>query len=205
MNKINKKYLIISAAVLIVAVIIGGGLYWYSSQKTIYIESAEISAPTIALSPETPGTLEEIMVNPGDQVNGNTIVARVGDQLIKTKSAGLIIGTKADMGKIFNPGEAVVTMIIPNELRLIGHIEEDKGLKDIQIGQRAIFKTDAFGNKQFYGVVDEVSETANASGLAFSISDKRATKKFDVKVRCNIGQYGELKNGMSAKLWVYTN
>jgi multidrug resistance efflux pump len=202
MTQINKKTIIILLTILITCGIACGGIYFYIAQKTIYTESAEISAPTIALSAKTSGALQEIMVKPGDMINENTVVARVGDQLIKTKSAGLIIATETDMGKIFNPGEAVVTMIVPDELRLIGHIEEDKGLKDIKIGQTVTFKIDALDNKKYYGVVDEISETANTTGVAFSISDKRATKKFDIKVRFDINQYSELKNGMSAKLWI---
>jgi hypothetical protein len=66
-----------------------------------------------------------------------------------------------------------------------------------------MFKVDAFGDKKYYGVVDEISSTSHESDVVFSISDKREKKKFDIKVRFNLAEYPELKNGMSAKLWVY--
>jgi len=205
MNKINRKFIIILLAALIICGVVGGGIYLYMAQKTIYIDLAEISAPTIALSPRTPGPLEEIMVNPGDQVNENTVVARVDDQLVKTKSAGLIISTQTDMGKIFNPGEAVATMIIPDQLRVVGHIDENKGLSQIQIGQRAVFTVDAFGSKKYNGTVDEISESSRQGDVVFNISGKRQTKQFNIKIRFDINQYPELKNGMSAKIWIYKN
>ena len=133
----------------------------------------------------------------------NSPVARVGDEIIKSKVGGLIVSTKNDSGKIFNRGESVVSMISPDEMRVIGRIGEDKGLKDIHVGQKAIFTVDAFGSKEYEGTVDEISPTSRSSDIVFSISDKREVKEFDIKVRFNIDKYPELKNGMSAKLWIY--
>jgi ketol-acid reductoisomerase len=86
---------------------------------------------------------------------------------------------------------------------VVGHIEENKGLKDIKVGQRAMFEADAFGSKQFNGVVDEISETSRQSDVVFNISDNRQVQIFDVKIRYNLADYPELKNGMSAKVWIY--
>lgn len=201
----NKLKIVIISALIVMISVIAGFEYWQITSSRIYIEKAEISAPQIVLSPSAPGVLSQLMVREGDVVSENQIVAQVGDELIKTKSPGLVIKASDNSGKLVNPGEAVVTIINPDSLRVIGHIDEDNGLKDIQIGKRAIFQVDAFDSKEFSGVVDEISETANSSGVAFSISDKRAKKQFDVKVRFNLAQYQELKNGMSAKLWIYYN
>jgi len=62
---------------------------------------------------------------------------------------------------------------------------------------------DAFGSKTYKGVVDEVSPTSNQSDVVFNISDQRPTNQFEVKVRFDPTLYPELKNGMSAKIWVY--
>jgi multidrug resistance efflux pump len=125
--------------------------------------------------------------------------------LIKAKTSGLIIDAKKDIGQIFAAGTPVISMIEPGKLRVVGQIEEDKGLSDIVIGQAATFTIDAFGSQQFSGVVDEITPTSNDSGVAFSISDKRATKKFDVKIRFNALAHPEFKNGMSAKIVIYKN
>jgi multidrug resistance efflux pump len=130
-------------------------------------------------------------------------VALVDNELIKTKVGGTVVAVNNNVGKIFNKGEAIVSMINPQELRVVGSIEEDKGLKDIRVGQRAVFTVDAFGSKQYYGTVDEISPTSRSSDVVFNISDARALNEFDIKVRFNVDQYPELKNGMSAKLWIY--
>ena len=162
-------------------------------------------APQIDLAPTVAGVLQDVYVHEGDEVTANAAVALVGKQLVKAKVSGLIITVHNDIGKIFNPGEAVVSMIQPDELRVVGQIDEDKGLSNIRVGERAVFTVDAFGSKEYQGVVDEVSPTSRSSDVVFNISDQRQINQFNVKVRFDIGAYPELKNGMSARIWVYKN
>jgi len=202
----NAKRTKLLIAILIVLIIGGGGaglVYLKITNGRVYIEKSQITAPQIDLAPQTPGSLQEIYVQAGDTIQANAPVARVGDELIKTKVSGIIISINNNIGKIFNPGEAVVSMIDPEELRVVGQIEEDKGLKDLRVGQRAMFTIDAFGSKQYYGTVDEISPTSRNSDIVFSISDKRQLNEFNTEIRFNVDQYPELKNGMSAKLWIY--
>ncbi|MCL5009086.1 MAG: HlyD family efflux transporter periplasmic adaptor subunit [Patescibacteria group bacterium] len=187
----------------VLAAVVGGLLYWQAASTRINIDKSQIAAPQIALSPSQPGQLSQVFVNEGDLIKANTPVAKVGDELIKSKVAGEVVSVKNDIGKNFNPGEAVVVMVDPKELRVVGTIEENKGLDQIRIGQLVSFTVDAFGSKEYEGVVDEVSPTAKASGVVFNISDKRATQEFDIKVRFNQAKYPELKNGMSAKITIF--
>lgn len=201
----NKKTILSALAGIIVLAAIGIFAYIRFVPKTIYIEKSEVTADTINLSVNLPGVLQQIMVNEGDIVPEDTVVAKVGDQLIKTASGGEIIAVNNNIGKIFNPGETVISMIDRNDLRVVGSIAEDKGLSQIQIGQKVQFTVDTYGAKKYYGIVDEISPTSQDNGIAFNISDKRTTKEFNIKVRFNVDQYPELKNGMSAKVWIYEN
>jgi multidrug resistance efflux pump len=94
-------------------------------------------------------------------------------------------------------------MVDPTQLRVVGTIDENKGLDRIRVGQPATFTVDAFGSKQYVGIVDEISPTANSSDVVFNISNERETQQFNVKVRFDHTQYPELKNGMSAKLTIF--
>ena len=201
MRKNGGKLLI--AAGLIVGAGIAGMLYVRTAGARVSIDKAQIDAPSIALAPQTAGVLEETFVQPGDVVPANTVVARVGNELVKTKIDGLIISINADVGKLFNRGEAVATMVDPGALRVVARVAEDKGLKDIRVGQAASFTVDAFGTRQFAGTVDEVSPAARSSGIVFNISDKRETQEFEVKIRYDVSAYPELKPGMSAKAVIY--
>ena len=195
----------IGGLIIIVAIVIGGYAYWNATSSRIYIEKGEVSAPQIDLSSQNGGVLETLWVKEGDMIYRNQPVAQIGDEIVRSREEGLVIKVKNEIGKNFNPSEAVASIIKPADLRVLGTIEEDKGLKDIQVGQRVVFTADAFGSKEYQGFVEEISPSSKDKGLAFSISDKRATSEFVIKVRFSTDTYSELKNGMSTKIWVYKN
>ena len=204
-KNLNRRVMMLTAAfVLIIGGAIGGGAYWLASRNQVSIENSQVSAPQIDLASQSAGILENIYVKEGDVIGVNTVVARVGEELIKSKVAGLVIAVQNDTGKLFNPGQAVVSMIDPSELRVVGQLDENKGLKDVQIGDPATFTVDAFGSKQYYGVVDEIAPAARSGDVVFNISDQRETQSFDIKVRFDTSAYPELKNGMSAKISINT-
>jgi multidrug resistance efflux pump len=93
-------------------------------------------------------------------------------------------------------------MVDPTQLRVVGLLDEDKGLSDIKIGDIAKFTVDAFGSKEYYGVVDEISQVSDASVIN-NIFNQRPTNKFNIYVRFDPTKYPELKSGMSARIWVY--
>jgi len=199
----NPKFLEIGGTSLVLLIILIGGFYLYITQGRIYTDKGVIAAPVIELSPEKPGLLKQLLVREGDTVEANTVVARVGDDLIKTDIGGLIIKVNNEVGRLFLPGQPIVVMINPNDLRVEAKVEEDKGFKDVQIGQKAIFTVDAFGSRKFTGQVDQIAKTSDDSSVVFSISDTRKEKEFTVKIKFDSAAYPELLNGMSARVWIY--
>jgi multidrug resistance efflux pump len=184
----------------------GAGIYYYVSSKTVYIDLSQIQAPLINLSPMNSGVLEALYVNDGDMVAANQPIAEVGDEIVQAQTAGEIVSVDNDIGEYMNTltGQGTVaTMIDPTQLRVVGNLDENKGLADIQVGDPATFTVDAFGSEVFKGVVDEVSPTSEQSDVVFNISDERPTNQFAVYVRFDPTVYPQLKNGMSAKIWVY--
>jgi multidrug efflux pump subunit AcrA (membrane-fusion protein) len=85
----------------------------------------------------------------------------------------------------------------------VGEIDENKGLDLIKVGDPVTFTVDAFGGQKFSAVVDEISPTSNQSGIVFNISNSRETQQFDIKARFDTTTYTQLKNGMSARMWIY--
>jgi len=192
------------AAVIILG--IGGVAYWDVFSSTIYIDQSVISAPLIALSPQNSGVLEQLFVKEGDVVPADAPVARVSNEIVKTKDAGVIVFVDNNVGAFINTltGQGTVaSMIVPGDLRVVGHLDENKGLADVKAGDAAKFTVDAFGGKEFYGVVDEVAPSSEQTDVVFNISDQRPTNQFDIYVRFDPAKYSELKNGMSARIWIY--
>lgn len=199
----TKKSLLILAVIFFVVGAVLVAMYAYLSENRIYVEKSQITADAIDLSSQNGGILGQVMVGEGDRVEANAPVAQIGQEVVKTKTAGIITNVKNDIGKTFSPGEAVVTMVDPEELHVVAETQEDKGLSDIKVGQKAIFTVDAFGGKQYSGVVDEVSPSSRQGDVVFNISSQRQVNEFNVKIRFDHNQYPELKNGMSAKSWIY--
>ncbi|MBV9159531.1 MAG: HlyD family secretion protein [Candidatus Kaiserbacteria bacterium] len=200
----DRRVLALAAFLVIV---VGGGAaalsYYAVSNRTVYIENAKIEAPVADLAPARGGVLREFYVSPGQTIAPNTVVAQVGVELIKSTSGGLVLDTNGEVGKLIPAGQTVVEVIDPSALRAVGQVQEDKGLAEIKVGQPASFTVDAFGREQFTGVVDEVAPSSNQGDVVFSVSDKREEQNFDVKVKFNTSAHPELKQGMSAKIWIY--
>ena len=140
-------------------------------------------------------------------VAANQPVALVGSDVVEAQTAGEIVTTNNNIGQYMNTltGQGTVaTMIDPTQLRVVGNLDENKGLDNVAVGDAATFTVDAFGGQVFKGVVDEVAPTSEQSDVVFNISDARPTNQFAVYVRFDPSQYPQLKNGMSARIWVYT-
>lgn len=181
------------------------GIYLYVSSHYVYIDLSVIQAPLITLSSPTSDVLKEVFVKDGETVAADQPVALVGDQIVKAKVAGAMVYVNQNIGQFENAEgsqAAIATMIDPAQLRVVGLIDEDKGLSDIKIGDVVKFTVDAFGSKEYAGVVDEISQTSEASVIN-NIFNQRPTDKFNVYVRFDPAKYPELKSGMSARVWVY--
>ncbi len=201
-QKNNKSLLILVFTGFIVAIIVGL-LYFNLSKNSIYVENSSIEADLIDLSSASGGVLQTVFVKAGDEVKAHQTVAQVGNSLVKTKVGGIILSINDGLGKNFAPNEAVAEMIQPDELKVIAQIEEDKGLNEIKVGQRVTFTVDAFGTKEFSGLVEEISPTSRSGDVVFNISTARQEKEFNIKIRFSVTEYPELKNGMSAKVWIF--
>lgn len=191
-------------AIVVIFGALGGFLFWQSKAGRVLIENSHLEAPLVNLSPVTPGTLQSLYVHEGDTIAPNTQVALVGTGIISSKTGGIVASAKDVVGQYFAPGQTVVSIVDTANMEVVGSVEETKGLSDLAPGQRATFTVDTFGGTKYQGVVDTISPSSEDTGVAFSISDKRPIKKFTVKVRFNSENYPELRNGMSARITVYT-
>lgn len=191
-----------AAVVILVAALVG--TYLLYSSREVAITASSISAPLIDLSPTSAGRLNAVYVNEGDLVNADAPVALVGTEVVKAKVAGLIVQVNDTVGAQATPGQPVVEMIDPSALRVVGKLDENKGLSQIRVGDPVAFTVDAFGGRKFSGVVDEIAPTSNESGIVFNISNTRQTQQFLVKARFDAAAYPQLKNGMSARMYVYS-
>lgn len=205
MTPSRKRLMYIGGAALLIILIGAIAAYLITANSRVSIDTASIQAPLIALAPTVSGHLDAVYVNTGDKVAANTPVASVGTQIITSKVAGLIVSVNNVVGAEVGAGTNIVTMIDPSQLRVVGRLDENKGLTQMAVGDPVTFTVDAFGGKTFTGILDEIAPTSNQSGIVFNISSQRQVQQFSIKARFDTSAYPELKNGMSARMWVYIN
>lgn len=200
----NKKFLKWFGIFLIILLVIGSYILYGKLSGRIFIDNSLIQAPTITISPTSTGKVQEMDVIEGQYVKRGDTLAIVGSETLRTDTDGLIVTAPDETGSTATPQTQLIQMIRPVDLRVAGTIDENKGLDQIRVGQIVSFTIDAFPGKTYWGYVDEISSTAKTAQLAFSISSERPTQQFIVYARFDASKYPEIKNGMSAKMTVYT-
>jgi multidrug resistance efflux pump len=200
----NKKFVRITLVVLVVILLISAGIMYEKFTGRIFIDKSLIQAPMITISPSISGKVTEVDVKEGQSVQTGDTLAVVGSETLRADTDGLIISAPDLTGSTVNPATQLVQMIRPVNMRVTGTIDEDKGLSTIHVGQIVSFTVDALQGKTFWGYVDEISPSALSPAFSFSTSSERTTQQFTVYVKFDSSAYPAIKNGMSAKMTVYT-
>ncbi len=201
----NPKVLRAILIVIVAALLIGGFVGYQLLKGRVSIEDSLVQAPIITISPEVPGKIMDIKVYEGEQVKKGDSLAIVGTSSLNAYQDGLIVSTDDSIGSIASSQTPVIQMINFSDMRIAGTIDENKGLDKLKIGQVVAFTVDALPGQTFWGYVDEISPTSKQTALQFSVSSERPTQQFVVYARFNSYSYPQIKNGMSAKMTVYTN
>jgi len=200
----NSRLIFVLIGVLLTLVILFSFYYYQIKNGRVFIDDSLISAPIGIISPTNTSVLNSLNVYEGENVKKGDILAVVGTNLISAATDGLIVSANDQLGESVSPQTQLIEMIDPTSMRVAGTIDENKGLNDIKVGQVASFTVDAIPGKTFWGYVDEISPSAKQTALSFSISTERPTQQFVIYVKYDAKKYSEIKNGMSAKISVYT-
>lgn len=200
----NKRFLKSAGAVCALIVLLGIFVFYLKTNGRIRIDNSTIEAPVITISPSNSGKVTEIDVKEGQTVQAGDTLAVVGSETLRADMEGLIISASDLTGSTVNPATELIKMIRPVNMRVTGNIDENKGLNDIRVGQTVSFTVDALPDNTYWGYVDEISPSAVASAFSFSTSSERPTQQFTIYAKFDSISYTTIKNGMSAKMVVYT-
>ncbi len=200
----NRNSLSIIGVVFLMIVAIGVYLYIQLTVGRIFIDNSIIQTPVITVSPSAAGKVLEMDVKEGQTVTPGDPLAVVGSQTLRADTDGLVISAPDLTGSTVNQTTALIQMIRPVNMRVAGTIDENKGLNQIKIGQVVSFTVDALPGQTFWGYIDEVSPAANQQVFSFSTSTERPTQQFTVYAKFDTVKYPAIKNGMSAKMTVFT-
>jgi multidrug resistance efflux pump len=200
----NPKVLRALLVLFVIVALIGSYVFYELLRDRVPIEDSLIQAPIITISPVVAGQIMDMKVYEGEKVRKGDALAIVGTSMLNAYQDGLVVATDNAIGSLASAQTPVVQMINFADMRVSGTIDENKGLDKVKIGQVVSFTVDALPGQTFWGYVDEISPTAKQTALQFSVSSERPTQQFIVYARFNAYAYPQIKNGMSAKMTVYT-
>ena len=200
----NKKLMAMIGAISAVVLMLIGYYVVETTTGRVFIDKSLISAPIISVSPSSPGKVQEIDVKEGQQVQTGDTLAVVGSETIRAVTDGLVISAPDLTGSTVGQTTQLIQMIRPVNMRVAGTIDENKGLNAIKVGHVVSFTVDALPGTTFWGYVDEISPSANTGVFSFSTSSERSTQQFTVYATFDSTAFPAIKNGMSAKMVVYT-
>jgi multidrug resistance efflux pump len=200
----NKKFTRTIGIIFVLLILLGSYVYFQRTTERVFIDNSLIQAPVLTISPSSAGKVQEIDVKEGQAVQTGDTLAVVGSETLRADTDGLIISASDLTGSVVNQQTQLIQMIRPVNLRVVGKIDENKGLKDIRVGQTVSFTVDALPRNTYWGYIDEISPSALAPAFSFSTSSERATQQFTVYAKFDSSLYPLIKNGMSAKMAVYT-
>ena len=181
-----------------------GGILAAITAKRTHIDNSQVLSPVITLSPTVSGKVQAIDVKEGQLVSPGDTLAVVGSETLRADTDGLVISAPDLTGSTVTPATTLIQMIRPTSIRVVGTIDENKGLNQIKVGQVVSFTVDALPDSTYWGYIDEIAPSANTSGFSFSTSTERTTQKFNVYAKFDTTAYSPIKNGMSAKMTVFT-
>lgn len=190
--------------IVLVCAVVLGYFYFEKINNRIKIDNSLVLAPIINIAPTMPGVLSELDAIEGHTVKAGDTLAVVGGETIRSQSDGLIISGNNLVGGTVSPATPLIQMIRTQDLRVVGTLDENKGLDKIIVGQVVSFTVDALPGKTFWGYIDEIAPSAKQTQVAFSISSERPTQQYQIYARFNTSSFPQIKNGMSAKMTVFT-
>ena len=219
----SRRPLIIVLIVLLAAGVWAGYALWWvplqAQTPALITGSGTLEADEVLVSFEIAGRLVDL-VQEGQQVAADEIVAKLDDQLIQVQLrqantaqmqqlqilaekyalhapiAGVVTRVPVHKGEVVTPGQTVLALADLSTLDLTAYVLE-RDLGGVKVGQHVQATADPFPGRVFNGVVTSINQSAEFTPRNVQTQSDRAKTVFGVKVLIpNADQ--RLKPGMFA-------
>jgi HlyD family secretion protein len=163
----NYKRILPVIAIIILAAIIYGAYYIFQSslQSKGLVVSGTIEANEIHLGVVTSGIVEDVLVEEGDIVREDQLLAVVKgvsgsfSGRIRAPIDGVVLLRAAEPGEITSAGGSLLVVANLDKMTLTIYVPEDQYGK-IYLGQEYPITVDSFPNRVFMGKVTHISDQA---------------------------------------------
>ncbi|MCA9875343.1 MAG: efflux RND transporter periplasmic adaptor subunit [Anaerolineales bacterium] len=200
----NRKRLIPVIAIVLV-VIIGYGVYsfyqsyWANSEQIV---TGTMEAKEVHLGMVTGGIVEEMLVEEGDAVHVDQLLAVVdsvsggsGDRL-RSPIDGVVLLRAAEPGEITVAGGSLLVIANLDEMTLTMYVPEDQYGK-IYLGQEYPITVDSFPDRVFMGKVTRIADQAEFTPQNIRTVEGRKSTVYAIRMTIPNPNH-DLKPGMPA-------
>jgi len=212
MRRIILINLLVVLAIVVVASVIGyllyNNYYFYST------DDAQVTGNIVNIVSTTPGTLNSLTVQIGDNVSANQVVGTVqvtGNDAIANLTApfsGLIVQVPGVAGQTVTPNVAIAQEVDPSSVNITAYVDES-AIKSISIGQFVEIHVDAYSNTSFTGRVIQIVGAAASQFSLLPTQDNtsgnftKVSQRIPVIVTLASNQGQALLPGMSAEVKIH--
>ncbi|MCB8984481.1 MAG: efflux RND transporter periplasmic adaptor subunit [Ardenticatenaceae bacterium] len=201
----NNRKRLIPVIVIVLVVIIGYGVYsfyqsyWANSEQIV---TGTIEAKEVHLGMVTGGIVEEMLVEEGDAVHVDQLLAVVdsvsggsGDRL-RSPIDGVVLLRAAEPGEITVAGGSLLVIANLDEMTLTMYVPEDQYGK-IYLGQEYPITVDSFPDRVFMGKVTHIADQAEFTPQNIRTVEGRKSTVYAIRMTIPNPNH-DLKPGMPA-------
>lgn len=148
----------------------------------------------VKITPEFSGQVTELKISEGEYVKKGQLLARIGNRSsITAPMDGIISSLKVKKGEsvagnTFNIGTEIMTVADMSVLELRVDVSENDIVK-VQVGDSADIEVDAYSNRNFRGIVSQISNSTRSSVPGMPSND---ATEYQVRIRIDSASYKDL-------------
>jgi multidrug resistance efflux pump len=202
MHSNNKRF--IPVVVIVVAIVAYGiyNLYQTYGQNSEQIVTGTIEAKEIHLGVVMNGIVDEVLVEEGDAVSEDQLLARVdgvsggNSGRIRSPINGVVLLRAAEPGEIIPAGGSLLVVANLDEMTLTIYVPEDQYGK-IYLGQEYPIAVDSFPDRVFTGKVTHISDKPEFTPQNVRTVEGRKSTVYAIRLTIPNPEH-DLKPGMPA-------
>ncbi len=93
---------------------------------------------------------------------------KIGDYTIVSPMDGVVLRRDGEIGEIAESGQVLFRVGVPKPLQVVAEVNEED-IPRVAVGQKVLFRTDAFPDRQLEGKVSEITPMGDVAAKTFRI------------------------------------
>ena len=98
----------------------------------------------------------------------SVLMERLDDYTLKSPMAGVVLRRDGEVGEVAEAGQVLFRVGVPKPLQVVADVNEED-IPRVKVGQKVLFRTDAFANQQLEGKVREITPMGDPVAKVYRI------------------------------------